>query len=159
MTKEELELQIRQVRKDISQYVNTIKSIKCPEAGRELALSITNYQLGAMWLGKLLGLLGSQNPYPESRNPESPVIEKHADTVEFSKLVVGGDNIANIKMLRADFKDLSDLTKEIEEEINNNSHDTDSVIVTIHSLKQLSEADMWLGMALGAIKEKADTIK
>jgi hypothetical protein len=48
-------------------------------ASRENSLAITSLQLGFMKMGKLLGDIGAPNPYPNSKDPNSPVIEKHAD--------------------------------------------------------------------------------
>lgn len=46
---------------------------------RSRACSITKIEEAIMWLGKDLQELGTPNPYPESKNPDSPVIHPSAD--------------------------------------------------------------------------------
>lgn len=48
-------------------------------ASRELSLAKTELQLAFMHLGLVLARIDAENPYPQSMNPESPAIEKHAD--------------------------------------------------------------------------------
>lgn len=46
---------------------------------RERSLAVTKIQEAIMWLGMDLKDMGTPNPYPQSYNPESPVIEPTAD--------------------------------------------------------------------------------
>ena len=47
---------------------------------RERSLSITKLQEAVMWLGMDLKRLGTENPYPNSKKPETgTIIEKTAD--------------------------------------------------------------------------------
>lgn len=54
-------------------------------ASRERSIAMTKIQEAIMWLGMDLkamkeeGVSGCENPYPQSYNPESPVIEPTAD--------------------------------------------------------------------------------
>ena len=54
-------------------------------SSRERSIAITKVQEAIMWLGVDLkvmneeGIEGCENPYPQSFNPESPVIEPTAD--------------------------------------------------------------------------------
>ena len=54
-------------------------------SSRERSIAITKIQEAIMWLGMDLkamneeGVSGCENPYPQSFNPESPVIEPTAD--------------------------------------------------------------------------------
>ncbi len=162
MNKEELTVEIKKVREAIHQVYNTTKLIKCPEAGRELSLTITNTQLGKMWLGKTIKALNGTTPYPESRNPESKVIEKAADSHDYTFPFDVEDSVGSIKMLRGV---LDGLIKDIDDIhwdyfTNDDPKAGNAILCTfIHSIKQLSEADMWLGMALGAIRDKAEATK
>ncbi len=56
-----------------------LQKLKELPSTREVSLSITKIQEGIMWLGMELKRLGEANPYPDSYNPESPVIDKTAD--------------------------------------------------------------------------------
>lgn len=51
-------------------------------SSRERSQAITKIQEGIMWLGMDLKALGTPNPYPESKNPDSPVIEPTADGIK-----------------------------------------------------------------------------
>lgn len=51
-------------------------------SSRERSQAITKIQEGIMWLGMDLKALGAPNPYPESKNPESMVIEPTADGIK-----------------------------------------------------------------------------
>lgn len=57
----------------------------CVRSSRERSLVVTKLQEAIMWLGMDLkamseeGTTGCVNPYPQSYNPDSPVIEKTAD--------------------------------------------------------------------------------
>lgn len=54
-------------------------------SSRERSIAMTKIQEAIMWLGMDLkamkeeGVSGCENPYPQSYNPESPVIEPTAD--------------------------------------------------------------------------------
>ncbi|MEI6716097.1 MAG: hypothetical protein WCO60_20290 [Verrucomicrobiota bacterium] len=46
---------------------------------RERSIAVTKIQEAIMWLGMDLKGLGTPTPYPQSYNPESPVVEPTAD--------------------------------------------------------------------------------
>lgn len=56
------------------------KDIAALGRSRELSLALTTCQQGRMLLGVTLRLMGASTPYPESDNPESPVVAPAADT-------------------------------------------------------------------------------
>jgi len=66
----------RQIFEIETEIKNTVKS---QPSAREVALAYTNLQQVRHWLGEVLAELGDENPYPESMNPESLVIEPTAD--------------------------------------------------------------------------------
>lgn len=66
----------KQLRKDIDEVLQRVKNL---EFRYETANAITKLQEGIMWLGMHLKYLGEQDPYPESRNPDSQRIEPTAD--------------------------------------------------------------------------------
>ena len=67
---------IKQLRKDIDEVLQRVKGLY---QSREISLAITKLQEATMWLGMNLKRLGEQDPYPESRNPDSQRIEPTAD--------------------------------------------------------------------------------
>lgn len=73
---ETLVKQNKQWRKDLDEVLQNIKS---GSPSRERSLSITKVQEAIMWLGMDLKRLNEPNPYPQSYNPDSPVVEKTAD--------------------------------------------------------------------------------
>lgn len=126
------------------------------DPSRESALAKTHFQESKMMLGKVLGELGEANPYPESKNPTSPVIEKTAERsgpVEWSS---DTDHITRVKTLRQD----SDATcNELKSLMNFNHENKISLEVTIFLEQAFIEANkgmMWLGMELGRIRDTAD---
>ena len=70
----------KQLRKDIDEVLQRVKGLY---QSRETSLAITKLQEATMWLGVNLKRLGEQDPYPESRNPDSQRIEPAADGLKF----------------------------------------------------------------------------
>lgn len=70
----------KQLRKDIDEVLQRVKGLY---QSRETSLAITKLQEATMWLGMNLKRLGEQDPYPESRNPDSQRIEPTADGLKF----------------------------------------------------------------------------
>lgn len=82
----------KQFRKDLDGVLQRLKISSHPtnphqyaRASRERSLAVTKIQEAIMWLGMDLKAINdeapgaSPNPYPQSYNPESPVIEPTAD--------------------------------------------------------------------------------
>ena len=89
----------KQFRKDLDEALSRLKNASNadrelrgsddhPRSSRERLLSITKIQEAIMWLGMDLkaqreeGACDCENPYPESYNPDSPVIEPTADGIK-----------------------------------------------------------------------------
>jgi len=71
----------KELRKEID---NSIQKVKELPRSRERSLSITKLQEAVMWIGMDLKRLGTENPYPSSKNPETvTIIEKTADGLKF----------------------------------------------------------------------------
>lgn len=67
----------KQLRKAIDQLIQQLRLLP---ASRERSLAITKLQEGVMWLGMDLKRLGTPNPYPSSKDPETgSKIEPTAD--------------------------------------------------------------------------------
>ena len=66
--------------KDMRKQIDEIlQMVKAAPASRERSLAITKLQEAVMWLGMDLKRLGTENPYPESKDPASLRIEPTAD--------------------------------------------------------------------------------
>lgn len=77
--------EIRNTKRFRVELDNTLQSLKGCKGSRERSLAITKLQEAIMWLGMDLKAINEENPgslpnpYPESYNPDSPVIEPTAD--------------------------------------------------------------------------------
>lgn len=83
--------QTKQHRKDLDEVLQRLKRDSDPEytgprspvhfvrRSRERSLAVTKIEEAIMWLGMDLKAQGTQNPYPNSYNPQSPVIEPTSD--------------------------------------------------------------------------------
>lgn len=83
--------QTKQLRKELDQVLQNLRrdsdknytGERSPDhvvrSSRERSLAVTKIQEAIMWLGMDLKDLGTLNPYPQSYNPESQVIEPTAD--------------------------------------------------------------------------------
>lgn len=82
----------KQFRKDLDAILQRLKISSSPtnphvhaRASRERSIAVTKLQEAIMWLGMDLKAINeespgaSPSPYPESYNPDSPVIEPTAD--------------------------------------------------------------------------------
>lgn len=79
----------KRFRADLDNTLQSLKGSSDPKkdgrASRERSIAITKIQEAIMWLGMDLKAINeenpgtSPNPYPESYNPDSPVIEPTAD--------------------------------------------------------------------------------
>jgi hypothetical protein len=67
----------KQLRKDIDEIIQRTKNMF---PSRERSLAITKLQEAVMWLGMDLKRLGTENPYPSSKDPSTGTkIEPTAD--------------------------------------------------------------------------------
>lgn len=78
--------EVRNTKRFRADLDNTLQSLKgCERKSRERSIAITKIQEAVMWLGMDLKAINeenpgaSPNPYPQSYNPDSPVIEPTAD--------------------------------------------------------------------------------
>jgi hypothetical protein len=75
----------KQFRKDLDEVLQRLKLASIHggphpcRASRERSIAVTKIQEAIMWLGMDLKDIGAPNPYPQSYNPSSPVIEPTAD--------------------------------------------------------------------------------
>lgn len=74
--------QIRADKQHAKLLVGNLQILKVLAPSRERSLAITKVQEAIMWLGMDLKRLGTPTPYPQSYNPESPVVEPTADNLK-----------------------------------------------------------------------------
>ena len=83
--------QTKQLRKDLDDVLQSLKKASAPccppgqfvRSSRERSIAITKLQEVIMWLGMDLKDIGeTPNPYPQSYNPESPIVEPTADGIK-----------------------------------------------------------------------------
>lgn len=70
----------KQLRKDIDEVVQRVKGL---DQSRETSRAIAALQEVIMWLDMNLKQLEEEDPYPESRNPDSQRIERTNDGLKF----------------------------------------------------------------------------
>lgn len=77
MTFEQEVVENKRLRQEIDAKIQEVKDLP---VSRERSLTITKLQEAVMWLGMDLKRLGTDNPYPSSKNPSTgTVIEPTAD--------------------------------------------------------------------------------
>ena len=113
-----------------------------------------------MFQGLVLGdLQDSVNPYPESEDPKSVVIEDRADVSLEDYSFGEPDIVGQIKELRADLQDqLDNLVTSYTTAHESKIKPERMPLFPSHILMSISnceKAKMWLGMALNHIKENA----
>lgn len=158
-----MEQQIKQLRVKLDGIVQLVKQL---EKSRETSLTVTSLELSKMWLGKVLKKLGTENPYPESKNPNSDKIEPTADVAhnQLEEILSTGEGnsyrelsyIQKVKFLRVEIE-------KIEEELirlSESGHLINKAVSSIHnSNTHCIEAGMWLGMELGRIRDTQEDKK
>ena len=106
ITKEEIVENIKRKRVSIDELMELSKTM----VHSDLTIDARKHIRRAYsWLGKCLGSLSNPNPYPESTNPNSKVIEKRADTT--NKQIepdLSLTPLALIKSLRSKLDELAD---------------------------------------------------
>lgn len=144
---------------------------------REMSLVKTNIQEGIMFMGLMKGALGDTNPYPESHNPTSQVIEPRA---EKATEPYGYDpsltETGLVKQLRAvlqdiindseeeygtamlNIQDASDEALEASEEVYEKLMQNALKLEFAHEQFKVSitKAKLWLGMQLNFLREKKE---
>ncbi|MCU7518557.1 MAG: hypothetical protein HF307_19470 [Ignavibacteria bacterium] len=136
---------IKAMREDLVSFMGIKEHI----SNRETSLCVTKLEEARMWMGKLLGKLGTEYPYPESMDPASKKIEPPTDMpAEKKNLFCESDNVANLKALRAAITDMLSRFNNIVGPI----ADGCNVLEIISIQQKLTEANMWAGVALGNMR-------
>lgn len=117
-------------------------------------LAFRSVQMAFMWLGKAKGAMGSANPYPQSTDASSAVIEPPQDQSENSIEMVFDDEVVFAKTAR---KQLSDVEHVLVNSVleQHASHRGYQFAVT-NALTFVCNAKMYLGLVLNEIKKEQD---
>jgi hypothetical protein len=148
---------IKAIRREIDTCINSIIHL-APSA--EITLAKRELQRSKMWLGQFLGSLGTPDPYPESSDPTSKVIEDQAEHSQITFLSIAEyssclDQISKVKFFREYIQGtVTTFRKDIFEsgEIGKFVKD-DSKFFANESWLRLMESKMWLGIELNRIHE------
>ncbi len=144
---------IKTIRTEIDSLAVLSSKLK---ASREISLAKTSFDSSKMMLGKVLQEMGINNPYPESKNPNSPVIEKTADTATIKNLNPELDHIGNVKAIRL-FAD--EVCNKISGGLIGGDERTLSTLFAEAAFLDCSRGMMWLGMELGRIRDEEEAAK
>lgn len=134
----------------------------------ETVLAFRSGQVAFMFLGKAKGVLGAQNPYPESTNPKSRAIEPHADQIELADFLKNGsdnylliglqeflnndhDEVEFLKALRGYFEKV---VRAIKNDLSILPSNRIYQAYVEYALVKAEEAKMWLGQSLGLIRDE-----
>lgn len=150
---------LRELRLDIDPCINSIKLLS---SSREVSLAHTSLQRSKMWLGQALKVSGEINPYPESDNPYSGVIEKHKTfDDERTGWAAVKDQTAKVKFFSVAIElllmDMEKIRKQIISKTVCGGKDEEdkrwAILFFEQSHLALIEAKMWMGVELNSIRE------
>lgn len=144
---------IKSIRTEIDSLSKLSSKLK---PSREISLAKTSFDSSKMMLGKVLEEMGTENPYPESKNPNSPIIEKTADTGSIQNLNTELDHIGNVKAIRL-FAD--EVCNKIKGSFTVHDLRTLQYVYTEAAFLDCSRGMMWLGMELGRIRDEEEATK
>lgn len=146
----------------VNRLVNTLR--RYPN-GREISLAITQAQQCRQWLGKVLGYLGEKHPYPESTNPDSPVIEPEVDSTTDLIMELEDlrnlDRVSSIKACRLWCDEIEKGATGLKELYEVAAMDADDPTYTLYTMQAfgcLMQCKMWLGEELGNLRNRDERI-
>lgn len=140
---------IIEFRKKISELLNTIGS-KGFLPSREMSLAKTDCQRSFHHLGLQLKSMNEKNPYPESTNPDSKIVEPIADAVYSEIPLHGTTQLERVKDLRGHVQQIID-------EYDNEGYPLSYELRHFKKSQDwLTEVKMWLGWELGRIRDQRD---
>jgi len=149
--------EIKIIRVELDRHFTTLGQMI---PSREISIAITSTQNAKMWLGQVLKALGTENPYPDSRNASNTKIEKTTDVFEgdIEKDLKGIGHIQQVKIMRSRLSDSYTELGRLKEEIPNSNTTLYQEVYhpMIKSWEYIVEANMWLGMELGRINSESN---
>lgn len=153
---------IRYLRLQVDHIYNSCHLVnKSPE----IIKAMDRLLIAKAWMGKMLQALGEQNPYAESHNPQSPVIEKAAEETTSNMLsVFESENVmtqtGRVKYLRSMISETMNTARIVisgKEGYNaEKKMKSFEAMYPYFALQHLEEAKMWLGWELGFIRKEIE---
>ena len=131
----------------------------------EIVKAMNSLLIAKAWMGKMLQAIGEQNPYAESHNPQSPVIEKATEETTSDMLsVFEGENVmtqtGRVKYLRSMISETMNIARIVisgKEGYNaEKKMKSFEAMYPYFALQHLEEAKMWLGWELGFIRKEIE---
>ena len=131
----------------------------------EIVKAMNSLLIAKAWMGKMLQALGGTNPYSESHNPQSPVIEKATDETTSNMLsVFESENVmtqtGRVKYLRSMISETMNTARIVisgKEGYNaEKKMKSFEAMYPYFALQHLEEAKMWLGWELGFIRKEIE---
>jgi hypothetical protein len=158
----EAQVQLTDERKKLSELTILLKlGLGTISRRAETTLGLRGVEMAFMWLGKAKGALGATNPYPESANPQSPVIEPAQDTVselsEEVKSVISGPKKAKeleVVFIKQARKMLEELCKAIQNDLQIMTENRIYQLCIQNAWGHAQEGKMRLGQVLGLIRDE-----
>ena len=153
---------IRYLRLQVDHIYNSCHLVnKSPE----IIKAMDSLLIAKAWMGKMLQALGGKNPYAESHNPQSPVIEKAAEETTTNMLsVFESENVmtqtGRVKYLRSMISETMNTARIVisgKEGYNaEKKMKSFEAMYQYFALQHLEEAKMWLGWELGFIRKEIE---
>ncbi len=145
------EEKIRSIRIQIDRIIQTNKKV---DPSREVSLAFTSLQKGKMWLGKVLGEIGTPNPYKNSSDPTNKIIDPQAEVAEEDyHFQPEWEQVEKVKEMRSIIEiPLSRVELEWTKEINKLVPNRKLSLYLEQSMIALNEARMWYGWELDRIR-------
>lgn len=154
--------EIKHLRLDIDETAKMVKSISgggIPNS-EELAISERSLYLAKAWLGKVLGSLGNDSPYPNDGERNSikdiePTAEQFKDIIEVDRTL---NTIQKVDRCRQKIESLVEtlIDKSFDNELSKYAFKNDDKQMSIaktNAYNYLCEARFWLGFELQRIRE------
>lgn len=152
---------IKHLRVELDGLAQQVSSL---QSSRENASAKTSFQLSKMMLGKVLAELGTANPYPESKDPNSQKIEPTADVAPSQEVSQFEETyVSKVKRIRsvADSvcQRLKRLTVDAHPTLDTRENQILYAIFVTEAFVEAEKGMMWLGMELGRIREMEEATK
>lgn len=148
-----METLIKKIRIEIDAIANLTTQLP---SSREIALARTSFENAKMMLGKVLQYIEAANPYPESKNEKSPVIEPTADTNRIASFPKELDHIGKVKRLRFNADELCEKIWDLDSQQMIKYRYAKILAFREHAFIECNKGMMWLGMELGRIRESEE---
>lgn len=141
--------------KQIRIALDSLASAGYPK-GRYFSLAVTSLETGRLFLGKVLGALGTEYPYPHGSDTTSPVIDPATDKSEKSfdltALADADSIIMSIKTIRSK---IEDHFKSCFNSLDQLGQGTPAYFFMSQAATEIIKAKMWFGLAMAEVDASA----